>query len=293
MAWRIKSNNLSNVKEYPWNFWYKMILGFIGLLIYLYFGFRALFMSTEDKKQPQLDKQKKDKYSSSSNEYGFFSGKEKMSYKYRNDCPPRLILVVMNSITIFYLMLTIQEWGVSDAVGTLGVDESKTPPSCQTQQRLTYWILMSACILLAMHNFYCVSNVFVKEPTKQQWKDAAKNILSMDGTRSHTSTYFRSEMFNADKTPKDTEFYSLIRKTIRIGDWAILWPKYPSQLETFVCYFLGVGSIFVYLGAVFFTNVDVGTEPFRACVHPRDKNNLARYVDPYAQDETPTPSTSV
>lgn len=287
MAWRIKKELLSHVKDYPWNLWYKMIIGVIGLLFYAYFLFRYFFMSTEDKKTQDIDKDKKNK--STSSEYTFW-GKEKKSYKYRNDSPPRLLLVIMNSLTIFYLMLAIQEWGVSEAVGTLGVDPSKIPDSCKTQQRLTYWTLMGICIILVLYNIYNRSNVFYSEPTTENWKSVAKHIMTLDSAKSHAPRYFRPEMFNGE-VPKETDFYATLRKTLNVGDWAILWPKYPSKLERALCYIFGVGAVVVYICSVFFDYVDIGTDPYRACVHPRNSENLKRYIDPYSNSNETTSTT--
>lgn len=272
---------------YNWTFLIKITIAGIGLLIYMTFLWKSRFLSTDDFRKTIKDD--KSQSSSSSRDQYYYSSSSRQTksnpryYTNHNHIPTQAVLMALNTMSIFFLMLTIQEWRANEIIDPIGVDSELTPIDCKVQQQIAYWILFGLCVVLLFLNLYNMSNMFYSNPTEKMWKNASDTVLGYDRLISSASTKkhenFSDHLYESSSSmaPKTgNKFYTIIGKIIKEPDWTILFRKLPNHAQFLFSYIIGIFSIILYTISICVDNIVDCPSVFKSCYKTAD----ARYFDP-------------
>ena len=219
-------------KEIDWSFYVKIVIAGIFLffvLIIVLFGHKAFQPLNED--HVKMD-----------------SKQPKTNYRQ----PIRMQLIVLNTFSLFFMLMSIQEYRLNEFMSPFGVDPEKIPSQCKTQQQLYYWIVLTCAFALVLYNFFVHFMVLKKA--------SAGNVIM-------------------DNPQRVSSYVSAIDKlTIKNGGFVV--QKYPFVPEYLFSVFLALFSGITYIMFVLINYNVVESKIFRPCFHPQ---NTSRFYDPFVE----------
>ena len=228
-------------KEIDWSFYVKIVISgifFFFILVIILFGSKAFQPMDED----QVKKDAKPK---------------KTNFKR----PLRMKLIVLNTISLFFLLMSIQEYRLNEFMSPFGVDPSKIPSKCRTQQKAYYWITLTCCFFLVVYNFFIHFSVLKKA--------SSTNIIvetTSTTSRDRLSGYVGTANSYIDKlAPKNGGF---------------VVERYPFALEFAFSVLLSFFSVTTYVMFVLINYNVIESEIFKPCFHPQ---NTDRFYDPFEE----------
>lgn len=226
-------------KEKDWSFGLKMsISGIFGIfMVFLLFFGKKAFEPME--------------------EVDYKSGKNPLTNHKR---PLRVQIMALNTITIFFLLMSVQEYRLNEFMSPFGVDPDKIPPQCKRQQEGYYWIVLFTCIIIIFYNLIIHSNI-LKTATK-------KNVLFEKKQQTASR--------NVGLVNDDIE-----KLKIRNGGFVV--EKYPYMLEYLFAFLLALFSILMYILFVLNNYNVIEIKIFKNCFNPLDNK---RFYDPFVEEET-------
>lgn len=174
--------------------------------------------------------------------------------------PLRMKLIVMNTISLFFFLMSVQEYRLNEVMAPFGVDPDKIPSSCWAQQQFYYWFVMLCCLFLVFYNFIIHFNVLSKA--------SSSNIISSSSTDKSTFVNSASKLNIAS-----------------IKNAGAVVEMYPYALEFAFSVILAFLSVTLYVMFVLINYNLVESKIFQSCFHPR---NTARFYDPFAGKEDTT-----
>lgn len=230
------------LKEIDWSFYVKIVISVIFLLFILVivlFGSKAFQPMDED----QVKKDVKPK---------------KTNFRR----PLRLKLIVLNTISLFFLLMSVQEYRLNEFMSPFGVDPDKIPSKCRTQQKFYYWIILTCCFFIVLYNFFIHFNVLTKA-------SSANVIVETTSTTSkdRVSSYVSAAKSYIDKLAPTN------------GGFVV--ERYPFALEFVFSVLLSFFSILIYIMFVLINYNVIESEIFKPCFHPE---NTARFYDPFVSE---------
>lgn len=172
--------------------------------------------------------------------------------------PLRMRLMVMNTITLFFFLMSVQEYRLNEVMAPFGVDPDKIPSSCWSQQQAYYWFVMLCCLLLVFYNFI---------------------IHFMVLTEASSSNTFVS---STDKNSVVGSIHSIIGKKSSFKNGGVVVEMYPYALEFVFSVLLAFLSATFYVMFVLINYNIIESNIFQSCFHPR---NTARFYDPFDKNE--------
>lgn len=228
-------------KQKDWSFYVKITTAGIFLffaVIILLFGSKG-FQPMDDDEQ-----QKKD---------------IKPPTKTKIQRPLRMRLIVLNSITMFFLLMSIQEYRLNEFMSPFGVDPDNIPAQCKTQQEMFYWVALTACFVIVVYNFFIQFNVLKKA--------TAGNVIVEQKNRDSVHGY----VGRANS--------AIARLSIKNGGFVV--ETYPFFLEFAFSVLLTFFSGIFYIMLVLINYNVIQSNIFKPCFHPQ---NTTRFYDPFAEE---------
>lgn len=224
-------------KETDWSFYVKIVISGIFLffiLVIILFGNKAFQPMDQD----QVKKDAKPK---------------KTNFKR----PLRMKLIVLNTISLFFLLMSVQEYRLNEFMSPFGVDPDKIPTKCQTQQKLYYWIILTSCFFIVVYNFFIHFSVLEK----------ANSInVKVETSKDRVSGYVNNANSYIDRlAPKNGGF---------------VVEKYPFALEFAFSVLLSFFSVTMYVLFVLINYNVIESEIFKPCFHPENND---RFYDPFLE----------
>lgn len=171
--------------------------------------------------------------------------------------PVRMKLMVMNTITLFFFLMSVQEYRLNEIMAPMGVDPDKIPTSCWIQQQIYYWFVILCCLLIVFYNFIIHFLVLTKA--------SSTNVFSA----------------KKDTVVKYAEYINKKQNAFKNGGAVV--EMYPYALEFVVSVLLAFLSGFFYVMFVLINYNIIDNNMFKSCFHPR---NTARFYDPFAGKKT-------
>lgn len=223
-------------KEIDWSFYVKIVISGIFLLFVLFillFSGKIAFKSAEEEQ---------------------IIAPKKTNFKR----PLRLKLIILNTISLFFLLMSIQEYRLNEFMSPQGVDPDKIPPSCRTQQQMYYWVILLCCILLVMYNFVIHYWVLLKA--------SSSNVIH-DKKSSKSSSYVDS--------------INTAVENLKVKNGGFVVENYPYVVEYVFSVFLSIFSITIYTMFVLINYNILESRIFKPCFHPQ---NTARFYDPFVEE---------
>lgn len=240
-------------KEIDWSFWVKMITAIVGGLFLISFmiGTRWRF-SKKDSLQQDL-KQKRDK-----------GDKPKPTNPQQ---PLRVQIMSINTISLFFLLMTIQEYRMNEVLSPFGVDPTKIPASCQVQQLVSYWFLLAMSLIIVCYNYLIVSNILEKATSSNVIGQKEKRSVDRNGIMTTSNT---------DSIIQKVHNYLM---SLRLRNGMFMVEKYPSVIEFLVFTMIAIFSIVFYVLLVLINYNVLTSNVFRPCVDPLNND---RFYDPFS-----------
>ena len=239
-------------KQIDWSFWVKMVIAIIGGLFFLSFMIGTRWRFSKKYSLQQDLKQKKD---------------DKSSKPTRPDQPLRVQIMSINTISLLFLLLSIQEYRVNEFISPFGVDPEKIPSTCHTQQSIFYWILIFFCFFLVGYNYLIVSNVLEKA--------TSSNIIGQKEKRDSRYGFISSSSGADAIITKINEYLS----RLKLRNGMFLVEKYPSVIEFLFFGMIAVFSIVFYILLVLINYNVLSSDIFKPCVNPLNND---RFYDPFS-----------
>lgn len=239
-------------KEIDWSFWVKMVVAVLGLLflISFMFGTRWRFSKKFNLQQDLKQGEKKDHKPKPTNPLQ----------------PLRVQIMSINTISLFFLLLTIQEYRMNEFISPFGVNPENIPTKCQLQQMVYYWVLMALSLFIVGYNYLIVSNTLEKANSV--------NIIGEKEKRS-VDRYGLTTSTNADAIIQKVNSYI---SSLRLRNGMFMVEKYPSVIEFLFFSMIALFSIVLYVLLVLNNYNVLSSNVFKPCVHPLDNN---RFYDPF------------
>lgn len=239
-------------KEIDWSFWVKMVVTMIGGLFLLSFILGTRWRFSKKYSLQQDLKQKKD---------------ESKPQPTNPQQPLRVQIMSINTISLFFLLMTIQEYRMNEVLSPFGVDPEKIPASCQVHQLVSYWIIMFLSLFIVGYNYLIISNILEKA--------TSSNVIGQKEKRT-ADRYGIVTTSNTDSIIQKVHNYL---SSLRLRNGMFMVEKYPSVLEFLFFVLIALFSIVFYVLLVL-NNYNVLTSNiFRPCVHPLNND---RFYDPYS-----------
>jgi len=227
-------------KQKDWSFYVKIttagIFLFFAVIIVL-FGSKR-FQPMDDEEQKKEDKKP-----------------TKTNFKR----PLRLRMVVLNTITMFFLLMSIQEYRLNEFMSPFGVDPDKIPSQCRTQQESFYWMALMSCFAIVVYNFFIHFNVLKKA--------SAGNVIVESSNRDRVSTYVA------------TANSAIAKLSVKNGGFMV--EKYPFFLEFAFSVLLTIFSGIFYIMLVLINYNVIQSKIFKPCFSPQ---NTTRFYDPFVEE---------
>jgi hypothetical protein len=239
-------------KEIDWSFWVKMVVTVLGGLFLLSFILGTRWRFSKKFSLQQDLKQKKSE------------SKPKPTNPQQ---PLRVQIMSINTISLFFLLMTIQEYRMNEVLSPFGVDPEKIPASCQVQQLVSYWIIMILSLFIVGYNYLIVSNILEKA--------TSSNVIGQKEKRT-SDRYGIVTTSNTDSIIQKVHNYL---SSLRLRNGMFMVEKYPSVLEFLFFVLIALFSIVFYVLLVLNNYNVLSSNIFRPCVSPLNND---RFYDPYA-----------
>lgn len=183
--------------------------------------------------------------------------------------PTRLRIMIMNTITLFFLMMSIQEYNVDEFMSPFGIDTSKINSSCKVMQGWYYWTALILSCLIVFYNYLCLNNVinkvksdnvsFVKQAQTQKKKNVPSGVIKIS-TSSSSITSIMNTIKNAN-----------------LANAGFVYEIHPNFSEIFFILIAWLALI-MYIFMVLCNYNVLDCAFFKPCFHPVNKDKL---YDPY------------
>lgn len=225
-------------KELDWSFYMKIITSgvFIFFILSLLLGKKG-FQSWEE------DDGKKEK--------------EKEHPKTNHKRPLRMRIMVLNTISLFFMLMSIQEYRLNEFMSPFGVDPDKIPRTCRTEQQGYYWVILLFCVAIVAYNYIIHFNVLMN--------------ASVGNVRTEQSSRFE-------------ELSRYIRKT-KLKNGGLVIETYPYIIEFMFAVFIAFFSATTYVMFVLINYNVIEGSIFKPCFHPLNND---RFYDPYVDEVATT-----
>ena len=249
-------------KEIDWSFYVKIVIASIfGLYVLilsldLLFGIRVFKPLTDD---DDIDQQKIHQKSPKSN----------------HRRPIRLRIIILNTITLYFLLMSIQEYRVNEFMSPFGVDPDKIPEKCKTQQEMYYWTVYVLCFIIVVYNFIIHYNILNKGSEKNLIPDVVPKKQTDRSDRSKYYLYRRIHS-SADAKLNIKNMMQSVKK-IKLKNGGIVAEEYPYAIEFFFIMVAWFGVIMYFIFVLNNYNVLKSRDLFEYCY---DDNS--RFYNPYA-----------
>lgn len=236
-------------KQLDWHFWLKIVMSCMGgvFLLSFFIGTRWQTAKPDDddeKKKPQDNKTNPKK-------------------------PLRMQIMSINTLTLFFFLMSIQEYRTNEFLSPFGVDPDKIPPRCKMEQEVYTWIVLICCLIIVGYNYFMVGSVLQKANTT--------NVLfkqTIDERRAGMSFYRTSNTENIGSINNKV-------KNMKLLNADFMAEMYPQRAEFAFFVLIAVFSILMYTLSVLFNYGVLHSKMFKSCVHPKDND---RYYDPYMDE---------
>jgi len=244
-------------KELDWSFWMKMVISMVGMIMLLSFllGGKA-FQKKEDEQQQQRG-----------------SGKKLVETNPRE--PFRIQIMSMNTITLFFLLMSINEYRVSEFTSPFGVDPNKIPNKCRLQQQSYYWIIFLFCLMIVIYNYVALSHSLKKATSKNLIYDKS----APDDT-SYRNLYRDKNRGRISSSEVETLIKNVRKIKFKNGMFVV--EIYPHFMEFIFFMMLAFFSIIIYFFFVLSNYGVIENQLFKPCANPLNND---RFYDPFAEEE--------
>lgn len=217
-------------KELDWTFMFKMGLVGVGLLLFSGFalGTTWVFRPSED------------------DDVGASAGTRKTNPRK----PLRAQVMSFNTITIFFLLMSVAEFRTNEVLSPHGVDPAKIPPKCRTQQQAYTGIVLACALLIVFYNYFVLTAGVLAKPD-------TGNVLMQKTSQRNVDDIVR------------------YMRRVRSKNTAVLVEVYPYKLEFFFFALVAIFSVIMY-GVLVLANYGViDADLFRPCFA-----DTQRFYDP-------------
>lgn len=238
-------------KEIDWSFWMKIVLSVIGSFLWLSFllGAKA-FQSGEEEQQSQR-------------------GRDKRNPKTNPKKPFRTQIMSMNTITLFFLLMSINEYRVNEFASPFGVNPDKIPKKCKLQQQSYYWIILFCCFFIVGYNYIILLFTLNKATSKNL-------IIDKSSDRDRDDRY----MYKRSTSDVEGVIKSVRRLESKNGMFVV--EIYPYLIEYVFFTILAFFSIIIYIFFVLSNYGVIENKLFKPCANPLNND---RFYDPFTNDE--------
>lgn len=222
-------------KEIDWSFYVKIVVSAIFSIFVLFILIRGnkSFKPADDE--------------------GYDTQKSKTpAKKTEHRRPLRLQIIVLNTITIFFLLMSVQEYRVNEFMSPVGVDPAKIPHNCVKRQQAYYWFVLTSCFMLILYNFSAHFTTL---------KNATRGNIILKQEKSRTSP---------TRVIEDI-------KELKVSNGGFVVENYPFLVEYLFSVLLCLFSIVFYVIFVLSNYNVIDTVFFQPCFDPLE---LSRFYDP-------------
>lgn len=231
-----------NKKELDWSFYVKIVMAAIGGVFILSFAKTSWAVSREEeqsqsKKEPDTNPLK----------------------------PLRMQIMSLNTISLFFLLMSVSELRTNEFMSPFGVDPEKIPSTCKLQQEAYTWTILISSLAIVGYNYFIVGGGVLGRAT-------SGNVVA-------DKTQERYSSVSVDSIHKYI-------KRLKIKNAKFMVERYPSKIELMFFVLVAITSILMYILFVLQNYGVINTNLFRPCVDPQD---TSRFYNPY--DNNPTDST--
>lgn len=231
-----------NKKELDWSFYVKIVVAAIGGLFILSFLRTPWAVSREDE-ESQSKKESPD----------------------TNPLKPlRMQIMSLNTISLFFLLMSISEFRTNEFMSPFGVDPDKIPSQCKLQQEAYTWTILISSLAIVAYNYFMVNGGVLGRATRG-------NVIT-------DKTQERYSSVNVESIHKYI-------KNLKIKNAKFMVEKYPSKAELMFFMLVAIMSILMYILFVLQNYGVIDTNLFRPCVDPQD---TSRFYNPYDNNTTDT-----
>lgn len=165
--------------------------------------------------------------------------------------PERVNLMALNTVSIFFFLMSIMEFNLHYASSPLGIDYDKISSNdCQREIAFGFWILMVIVSLLVAYNVGIIYQILEEPTLSREEGDSVEAVRR--GNRAQINRHIQDSQGNIDHNL--TNFARVVRTSIPL-----------FFREKFVCIGLAVISATIYLCFVIFSYYTNAT-PMKACV---------------------------
>lgn len=206
-------------KELDWTFSFKMVLVHVGLLMLLGFALGTTWIldsgDEDNKSAPDARKTNPRK-------------------------PLRAQIVSFNTITLFFLLMSVAEFRTDGFLSPRGVDPDTIPPKCKAQQQAYTTFALGCAFLIILYNYFVFSAGILAKPS-------AGNIR-MEKVREGSAQ----------------QFVRCVRG-VKTRNTALVVEVYPHPAEFFFFVLIAVLAVLMYALFVLANYGVIQTKLFDAC----------------------------
>lgn len=184
--------------------------------------------------------------------------------------PLRMQIMSINTMTLFFLLMSIQEYRTNEFLSPFGVDPDKIPSKCKNDQKAYTLIMLFCCLMIVFYNYFMVANVLEK---------ANINNVLFTQTRDERRAFF-SRIDRSGNNEKIGSINDKVR-SMKPLNADFMAEIYPRRLEFAFFILIAVFSIIMYTLCVLFNYGVLSSKMFKSCVHPQDND---RYYDPFMDE---------
>lgn len=197
--------------------------------------------------------------------------------------PLRMQIMSFNTITLFFLLLSIQEYRVNEVISPFGVDPEKIPPDCKIEQSIYYFTTMACCLIIVGYNYFIVDSA-LKNATPRNLFVKPKEQTSVQRPTYYGLSYMKPERANHKDRIGSESVDSINRrlKELKSLNGGFLAEIYPSAVEFMFFVLVAIFSIVMYLLLVLSNYGILPGNMFKSCAHPLNNN---RFYDPFAEED--------
>jgi hypothetical protein len=160
--------------------------------------------------------------------------------------PPRVTLMMINTLSIFFFMMSIMEFNLHYAINPLGIRLDKiSSDTCKNQLQAGFWVLMVIIVFLLTYNTSMIYKILGKP--KLTDAEEQQNPGKVETIKRYLNAAKRSITHN------DTNFVRIVRTVT------------PSNYEIIMCVFFAISSLTVYLSFIC-TSYFTDDTPLKDCV---------------------------
>lgn len=242
-------------KQLDWHFWFKIVISILGLIFMFSFVLTKWALSRPDEYNEDEDDKS--------------PGKRTDPRK-----PLRLQIMSLNTLTLFFLLMSIGEYRTNEFMSPFGVDPDKIPSKCKIEQEAYTWVVMICCAMIVFYNYFMVGNVLSKanvsnivfaQKKQKQERRGGLSFYRIDRSGNNEKINSINEKVKSMK-PLNADFMAEI---------------YPQRAEFVFFVLIAALSIVMYTMCVLSNYGVFSSKMFKSCVHPIDND---RYYDPFLDE---------